>query len=77
MSLGLKKQTMVIHNQHGLCLIGGNQRGVFSINNIETGKRITNWAKGDECKVLKRANFLFKQIGEIPIDRKTTQLTLF
>ena len=77
MSLGLKKQTMVIHNKHGLCLVGGNQKGNLSLHNIETGKRIILSAKRDDCKVLKRAKFLFKQIGVIPIDREVFQLTLF
>ena len=76
MSLGLKKQTMVIHNRYGLHLVGGYKDVYVMLHDVETGKR-KHVVKPQDCKVLKRSKFLFRQTGVIPIDREVVQLTLF
>ena len=77
MSMGWKKQTLVKHDKHGLCLVGGHQKGRLALHDVETGKRIAMSAKPDECKRLKRVQFRFKQIGSVPIRQDFVQLTLF
>jgi len=57
MSLGLKKGTLVKHVKYGLCYIGGNLRGRFSLHSLKTGKRLTQNAKREEFKILTRIVF--------------------
>lgn len=64
LSLGWKKQTLVKHPRHGLCLLGGNQKGRFALHDVATGRRITLSAKPEECKRLRRLNFRFKPVQQ-------------
>jgi hypothetical protein len=57
MSLGLKKGTLVKHVKYGLCYIGGNLRGRFSLHSLKTGKRLTQNAKREDFKILTRIVF--------------------
>lgn len=59
LSLGWKKQTLVKHPQHGLCLVGGHQKGRLALHDVATGKRIVLSAKPTDCKRLRRVNFRF------------------
>lgn len=77
MSMGWKKQTLVKHPKHGVCLVGGHQRGKLALHDVETGKRMTLSAAPDDCQRLKRIQFRFKQIGSVPIRQEFVQLTLF
>ena len=77
MSMGWKKQTLVKHPKHGLCLVGGYQKGRLALHDVETGKRISLSAKPEECKRLKRVQFRFKQIGSVLIKQDRVQLTRF
>jgi len=56
LSLGLKKGTLVRHMKHGLCYVGGNLNGRFSLHSLE-GKRVTQNARRGEFKVLTRVAF--------------------
>lgn len=62
MSLGWKKQTLVKHPQHGLCLVGGHQKGRLALHDVATGKRIVLSAKPTDCKRLRRVNFRFRYL---------------
>jgi hypothetical protein len=57
MSLGLKKGILVKHVKYGLCYIGGNLRGGFSLHSLKTGKRLTQNAKREDFKILTRIVF--------------------
>jgi len=57
MSLGLKKGTLVEHVKYGLCYIGGNLRGRFSLHSLKTGKRLTQNARREDLKILTRIAF--------------------
>jgi hypothetical protein len=57
MSLGLKKETLVKDVKYGLCYIGGNLRGRFSLHSLKTGKRLTQNAKREDFKILTRIVF--------------------
>jgi hypothetical protein len=57
MSLGLKKGSLVKHQEHGLCYIGGNLNGRLSIHFLNTGKRIRQDAKIEDVKFLSYSTF--------------------
>jgi len=57
LSLGLKKGTLVRHVQYGLCYVGGNIAGQFSLHSSKTGARLTQNAKRGDFKVLTRVAF--------------------
>jgi len=52
MSLGLKKGSLVEHPTYGRCYIGGNTKGRLSLHSLETGGRLTQTAKVEECQFL-------------------------
>jgi hypothetical protein len=56
-SLGLKKGTLVEHVKYGLCYVGGNLRGRFSLHSLKTGKRLTQDARREDFKILTRIAF--------------------
>lgn len=78
LSLGWKKQTLVKHARHGLCLVGGHQKGQLTLNDVTTGKRITLSAKPTECKRLRRVNFRFKPVQQAryPMEARNMALQL-
>jgi len=53
-SLGLTRGTMVRHIKHGLTYIGGTLKGKLSLHNTVTGKRVTQTAKVEDCRILTR-----------------------
>ena len=53
-SLGLTRGTMVRHIKHGLTYIGGTLNGKISLHNTVTGKRVTQTAKVEDCRILTR-----------------------
>lgn len=77
MSLGWKRQTAVKHPRYGICLVGGYQKNRLSLHDVETGKRLTTYAKTGDCKRLRRVQFRYKEIGSVPIKQTAMQLTLF
>ena len=52
MSLGLKRGSLVKHIKFGLCYVGGYLKDRISLHHIETGKRLTQLAKVQDCVVL-------------------------
>jgi len=53
-SLGLSRGTLVRHIKHGLTYIGGTLNGKVSLHNTVTGKRVTQTAKVEDCRILTR-----------------------
>lgn len=51
-SLGFKRGTLVKHPEYGLCYIGGYLNGRLSLHDRKTGKRLTQNAKPEDCRVL-------------------------
>jgi hypothetical protein len=53
-SLGYKRGTLVRHPKYGLCTIGGfdRKRQTISLHAYRTNKRLTQGAKGKECRPL-------------------------
>lgn len=56
-SLGIKKGTLVKHTKHGMCYVGGNLRGRFSLHDSKTGERVTQNAKREEFRRLTASPF--------------------
>ena len=54
MSLNLKRGTIVRHEKHGICYVGGNQRGRISLHSTSTGQRICLNAKPADLQTLTR-----------------------
>ena len=51
-SLGLNRGTLIKHIKCGLTYVGGTSKGKLSLHNIENGKRLTQDAKKEDCKIL-------------------------
>lgn len=53
-SLGYKRGTLVHHPKYGLCSVGGfdRKRQTISLHAYHTNKRLTQGAKGKECRTL-------------------------
>ena len=56
-SEGLNRGTLVKHKKHGLAYVGGTSEGKISLHNIETGKRIGQTFKVEDCKILTRTSW--------------------
>jgi len=52
MSLGLKKGSIVEHPTYGRCYVGGNTKGRLSLHSLDTGERLTQMAKVEDCRFL-------------------------
>lgn len=59
---GLVKNTLVKHIKYGLCRISGFQKGCISLYNL-SGKRLNPAARIEDCRILRRLNFVYKPIG--------------
>jgi RRXRR protein len=56
-SLGLKRGSWVRHTQHGLVFVGGTSNGRISLHSMETGKRLTQQARAEDCRLLCTASW--------------------
>jgi hypothetical protein len=50
--MGLKRGSWVKHPKFGLTYIGGTTHGRISLHSLETGKRLTQNAKPEDCSLL-------------------------
>lgn len=51
-SLGFKRGSLIHNIKHGVCYVGGYMNGKISLHSLETGKRITQAAKVNDCRFL-------------------------
>lgn len=51
-SLGFKRGTLVRHLKWGLCYVGGHLNGRLSLHDRKTGRRLTQNARPEDCRVL-------------------------
>jgi hypothetical protein len=56
-SLGLKRGSWVRHKRHGLVFVGGTSRGRISLHSMATGKRLTQQARAEDCRLLCTASW--------------------
>lgn len=51
-SLGLKRGSLVKHKKYGICFVGGTSKGRISVHALDTGKRLSQRVKVDDCVFL-------------------------
>ena len=56
-SLGLTRGTLIRHAKHGLAYIGGTAKDRISLHGLRTGKRVTQGAKIQDCRILTRISW--------------------
>ena len=52
MSKGFKRGSRIRHHQYGICYVGGSSKGRISLHNLEDGKRLTQYARPEDCTFL-------------------------
>jgi hypothetical protein len=57
LSLGLKRGSWVQHARYGPAFVGGTSNGRISLHAMETGKRLTQKARVEDCRFLCRASW--------------------
>ena len=57
LSLGLKRGSWVTHPRYGLGFVGGTLHGRVSLHSLETGKRLTQHTRVEECRTLCTASW--------------------
>jgi hypothetical protein len=57
LSLGLKRGSWVRHTRHGLVFVGGTSHGRISLHSMATGKRLTQQARVEDCRLLCTASW--------------------
>ena len=62
-SLGFKRGSLVEHEKHGLCYVGGHMNERISLHSLETGKRLCQNAKVEDCKFKTYLSWSFKTIS--------------
>ena len=62
-SLGFKRGSYVKHPKYGLCYVGGHMNGRISLHDLNTGKRLTQQARPDDCKFVCFASWRYKYVA--------------
>ncbi len=57
LSLGIKRGSWVNHPKYGLCYVGGSSKGRISLHDMDSGKRLTQNAKPEDCAILTTASW--------------------
>ncbi len=61
LSLGLKRGSWVKHPKHGVCYVGGNLNGRLSLHSLQTGKRLSQTAKLENCQFLTHSSWRIRK----------------
>ncbi|MCI0714169.1 MAG: RRXRR domain-containing protein [Chloroflexi bacterium] len=64
MSMGFKRGSWVKHPRYGVCYVGGTSKERISLHNLETGKRLTQNARPDDCQFLTLSSFRVRKEQE-------------
>lgn len=59
MSLGLKRGSLIKHEKHGLCYVGGTSKGKITLHDVVTSKRIGRSFLVKDCKFLSYSSWSF------------------
>ncbi len=70
-SMGLSRGTLVRHIKHGLAYIGGTAKGRISLHSLRTGKRVTQGAKIQDCRILTRLSWRGTLLSAAPAPTRT------
>ncbi len=72
LSLGIKRGTLVKHPKWGLAYVGGTMDGRISLHDPRTGKRLTQTAKGADCRRLALRRWRTRLLPLCPTSTKGT-----
>jgi hypothetical protein len=61
LSEGMKRGSIVSHAKFGWCYVGGASLGRVSLHSQETGQRLTQNAKKEDCRVLTSCSWRFRK----------------
>ena len=56
LSMGTKRGAWVKHSKYGLCYVGGTSKGRISLHAIDSGQRLCQNAKPEDCAILTTAS---------------------
>ena len=56
-SMGINRGTLVNHSKYRLSYVGGNSKGVISLHNVETGKRLSQNVKKSNLIILTKQSW--------------------
>ena len=60
-SLGFKRGSLVKHSKWDVCYVGGTSKGRISLHDLATGKRVTQYAKPEDCQFLTYCSWRFSR----------------
>jgi len=63
-SMGLKRGSWVMHSKYGLCYVGGTSNNRISLHEMPIGKRLTQNAKPEDCRILTYSTWRVSSIRE-------------
>ena len=69
-SQGIKRGTLLVHPKWGKAIVGGTMNGRLSLHDPCTNKRLTQTAKGSDCKLLKLLRWRTRLIPLHPSSKK-------
>jgi hypothetical protein len=61
MSCGIKRGSWVRHPKYEVAYVGGTMNGRISLHAMQTGKRLTQGAKVEDCRVLCTASWRIRK----------------
>ncbi|MCQ3929778.1 MAG: hypothetical protein DPW16_04910 [Chloroflexi bacterium] len=61
LSMGIKRGTWVKHPKYGLCYVGGTSKGRISLHDMDSGQRVCQNAKPEDCIILTTASWRIKK----------------
>ncbi len=56
-SIGLRRGSIVKHHKYGVCTVGGTSKGMISLHNLQTGKRLCQNAKHSDTTFISFNNY--------------------
>lgn len=57
LSMGIKRGTWVRYPRYGLCYVGGTSEGRISLHTLDSGQRVYQKAKPEDCVILTTASW--------------------
>ncbi|GIK62479.1 MAG: hypothetical protein BroJett018_02730 [Chloroflexota bacterium] len=60
LSMGIKRGTWIKHPKYGLCYVGGSNKSRISLHDMDSGQRVCQKAKPEDCIILTTASWRIK-----------------
>ena len=65
-SLGFKRGSWVKHPKYGTCYVGGSSKGRLSLHSLQTGTRLAQNARPEDCRFLVTASWRIRKETALP-----------